>query len=203
MKKLTKTQKTKLLKNQRTKIQKVWDSYHKKVDKIENSKFSRSVKNKRKKSLLEKTQNKISKTWSNYQISKHNKTHDLKILSTQNIYQGEIKNYKEKSISNETITKNLKTLLRSKKVRYILVVLKIKILDSEQILIVSDSFTPESLNIQFDRDENILNLIQEKLLFSKAQENREIKYDLSNGFEILEISYKVIYNENPPESKKS
>lgn len=94
------------------------------------------------------------------------------------------------------IDKVVEKIFKNDKVRYVLVILKIKLKGTDQIINVSESFTPESFedlqgNEQYEEsDEKIIERIFEKLSFV-------VKYD---GFELISKHIRVIYA-TPPNPK--
>lgn len=190
------------IKNTISRNSKVWKNYRIKISKIESSHFSRSVKEKRKANVLKKTYEKLSENWTSYRIKEFNKDtkQPVKLDREYLIQTGSEQHYIFKGINKPSFDKKFSKYLSKvaslKDVRYIMVILKIYIKELDITTLISEMYSPLAIKDRAELNKNLYTELLNDLITKKARENRELNYDLSKGYEILDIFLRVIYEKS-------
>jgi hypothetical protein len=180
MKKQVQTQLTNTLKKVKTN----WQKYQKEKQRILNMHLSSHIKQRKILNIRTKTRTKIHYSWSGYQEKKYAITHKSSIqgLSLQKRKKHKTSDERFYKINRGADkTKIFDKIKKTKRVKYVLIVLKIRMDETDQIIHVSDSYTPIRLN-KIDSNE-IINNTLEKFNLKK-------KYE---GFTLLSTSIRIIY----------
>ena len=175
---------SKKLASTRSQISKRWQTYQRNKKKILKQRLTEERKSEKISELFFDTKAKVSKQWQNYgkyryQSKYKSRFYGLQLKNRVNIKSGYIKDYKVDTLKG--ITKFSKNEKELSKIRYIVVILKIYLPETETFTFISDSFTPEAFRNKTGTE--IQGLVIDKF---KALESYE-------GFELRNVYLKIIY----------
>lgn len=173
----------------RKKIKSRWETYQRHKKKIQKKKITKEKKQQQIEKLHSETKTKVSKVWGDYGQKRYEATHKskytgLRILNREKIKTGVVENYKLVNL------KGLQRLSQHKDIRYLLVVLKIYLPETDTYTYASDSFTPLSMKGLTGKE--ITDLVLEKF-------RALVRYE---GFQVKSTTIKIIY-EGSKKSEKN
>lgn len=180
----------KKLTSTRKKVSKNWSNYRIKKEKILNRRINSSTKQKLILELKQKTYKNIHNNWINYESYKDviNVSKPYRIVQSEKIKSGHLKTYLFKRIDENKIQKFIEKLRNNSNIRYIILILIFKDVDTNQKFIYSDSFTIFSINqILESNNDTFLNIALEKLRLAN-------NYDITN-LQLIQVAIKILYNE--------